>query len=160
MTGRTWWTSDDPRVLAVIQHNDVSYRKFAEQWKRVEHAYQVRLVGSRSPFTGGVDADHADGDTSALPGRWRKDGRPFRNNRKGCALLAGLTWTPEPTPGLPVVTETQTLAHGYVYLTTAVEYRGRAWATVGPSDDTPPVDRTLWTPCEEWEYVKARDNHE
>lgn len=158
MIGRTWWTSDDTRVLAAIQHNEDTYQRFTARWRRVEHAYQVRLVGSRNPFTGGIDADHVDGDTGTLPGRWRKDGRPSRNNPEGRALLTGLTWTPTPTPGLPVVTETQTLEHAYSYLTTVAAYRGRAWAAVGPCDGEPPVDRTLWTPCEEWEYVKARDD--
>lgn len=143
--------------------------------KDFQDAHDVRLLGGRNPFTGLTEACGVTGDTSRLPGRWTKPDsrgrrRPFANNMEGRTMLKSLD-QPDvgAIPGLPRLMEYMTVEHGFVMVSVAFASGGRAWAKVGAGEpfdhkereqaerDGGPVDRSIWTPVKEWEWLKAVD---
>lgn len=76
-------------------------------------------------------------------------------------------------PGLPRLMEYMTVEREVV-TTTSVAFAsgGRAWAKVGAGEpfdhkerakaerDGGPVDRSIWTPVKEWEWLKAVDERD
>lgn len=171
----TYWTTADPRVLDWCAANERAYFRWKTKVKDFQDAHDVRLLGGRNPFTGLTEACGVTGDTSRLPGRWTKPDsrgrcRPFANNMEGRTMLKSLD-QPDvgAIPGLPRLMEYMTVEHGFVMVSVAFASGGRAWAKVGAGEpfdhkerakaerDGGPVDRSIWTPVKEWEWLKAVD---
>lgn len=144
---RLYWNSIDPQVISVCRRNEQAYRRLLDRQDEIRRVYGVRPVvglatdGPRQPSVGiGLR-----GDTTRVPGRWRKpdrDGirRPYQSSREALEFLATLDYTPEPIPGLPADAD-------------ADLSQDRVWASLLEPEDETEVDARLWAPCTPREYA-------
>lgn len=164
-----WYTSMDPTVIEALRNRDHDWETFRNLIHDAKTHYGIRFGHTRNPFTGDLDCVCTVGHSELLPGRWTKPGRdgasrPYQTNMEGRALLATLGFPHHPIPGLPDTTRIQNF-EGIItrWIQPFLDAEGRAWTLIPEGDPQPDgrtVDTSLWAECEEWEYLRARNETE
>lgn len=163
-----WYTSIDPTVTGAIRGRDHDWEAFRRRVRAARARYGVGFAHARNPFTGDLDCVGVLGRSDRLPGRWttpdrNNRSRPYTANLEGRALLDSLGFPWHPTPGLPDAASIQSF-DGIVTRWTRpfLDPDGRAWALIpdGRPTGRKNADGRVWTECEEWEYVRARNETE
>lgn len=153
--------SSDPDVVAYVQEQDRLFAEFVAQVKAFDDTHEgLTAAVLQNPFNGemfvgGVHTKHPE----LLPGKWKKPNhyngslQPYRNNREGRKLIAGMHFKAPDYPGVC----TQTFYAERCLVTTAFAHDGSAWALCGAKSDNgePRYDPDKWAECLHWEYEKA-----
>lgn len=163
---RMYLKTNNQEMLGKVRKHAKDMLELHNKWGEFQDKYHVKLIGNNQ-HNGNIYVDGVIGDTSVLPGEWRKPDRngvssPFKRNREAWKMLSSMDLKApdfgDDIPELTVETPRQNNnGFGCFINTIFFEHNGYVYVSVGISAEP---DSKVWTRIKEWEYEKAREEHD
>lgn len=159
---RIYLKSDNQGIIDNVEKYYSHKNGLRKKWDEFQDKYHVKLVGW-DKHDGSVIVDGVIGDTSILPGQWRKPdchgfSSPFKKNKEARGMLSSMNLkAPDLGKDIPHLTLETPLwgdAQSYFANTVFFEYDGYVYISCGQSVEP---DQNVWSKIHKWEYEKAKE---
>ena len=155
---RIYLKTSNKKIVDEIKKYDRNKLEIHKRVGEFQDKYHVEVIGWNKHY-GSIMAYGVIGDTSILPGQWRKPDHngvssPFKKNHEAWKLLSNMELeAPDLGDDIPELTVETYNEFGYFINTVFFEYDGFVYVSCSLSAEP---DQNVWTKIDRWEFEKAK----
>lgn len=158
---RIYLKTSNQEIIDEVKKYDRNKLELHKKWGEFQDKYHVKLIGWNKHY-GSIMAYGVIGDTSTLPGQWRKPDHhnvssPFKRNKEGWEMLSSMSLkAPNLGEEIPHLTLESLPDEDISYFINTVffEHDGSVYVSCGSSAKP---DQKVWTRINKWEFDRAEE---